>query len=69
MVDILIDQPTAEPTRKTSAAGIGGLVAVVVIWVAGLFWPDLEIPEEVLVALTGLVTFLSSYITKERSAL
>jgi hypothetical protein len=69
MVDT-VDQPTAEPTRKTTAAIIGGSAstafAVVFGWVMRTY-THTEIPAEVQVAIASIITVAASYLTKERA--
>lgn len=65
-----VDQPTARPTRKVAAAGIGGLAAViglvgldaVGITVPGCDVANLPVQE----AVTGLVAFGAAWVTRER---
>lgn len=67
----LVNQPTPEPTRKTSAAMIGGVsattVSIVIGWVCRQFF-HLGMPGEVQVALASLLIIGLSYFTKERAA-
>lgn len=59
-----ISQPTPQPTSKVAAAGVGGSITVLVVYIAKLF--GLEIPAEVASALTALIAFGSGYIQKEK---
>lgn len=72
MADGLTDQPTAEPTRKTTAAITGGGVAtalsVLLGWVLRTY-TNVEVPAEVQVAIACIVCAGASYITKERVTL
>lgn len=67
----LASQPTAEPTRKTTATIVGGgvstAVAVVVGWVLRQY-TNVEVPAEVQVAIAAIVTVLFGYFAKEREA-
>lgn len=56
-------QPTLTPTSKVTAAGLGGAIVLVAIWIAGLF--DVEIPAEVAAALTTLVSFAAGWFKLE----
>lgn len=57
------DQPTSQPTQKVAAAGIGGSLSVVVVYVVGLF--GLDLPPEVASAITALVSFAAGYLVRE----
>ncbi len=65
----LIAQTTGEPTRKTQGAMIAGVSAtslsVVFGWVLRQFFPHLEVPAEVQVAIASIVIAGVSYFTKE----
>lgn len=56
------NQPTAAPTSKVAAAGIGGSIAIVLIWLAGQF--GVELTAEVASALTALIAFAAGYFKK-----
>jgi hypothetical protein len=58
------DQVSSAPTNKVAAAGIGGSVAVVLVWLAGMF--GIEVPPEVAAAVTTLISFFSGYLVKEK---
>jgi hypothetical protein len=58
------NQPTAEPTNKILAAGIGGAVSVVLAWLLGVFGVD--VPAEVAAAMTTIIAFAFGYMTKEK---
>lgn len=60
-----VNQPTNQPTTKVAAAGVGGSLTVLVIYVLGLFGVDL--PPEVASALSALISFGAGYIVKERA--
>jgi len=48
------------PQPKVAAGGIGSLVALVVVFIAGAF--GLEVPTEVGVAFAGIISFAAAYI-------
>jgi hypothetical protein len=52
------------PTRKVGAAGVGGMAAVILVWVAGLL--GLDVPPEVATAFAGLLAFGAGYLVPER---
>lgn len=58
------DQPTVSPTRKVAAAGIGGSVSILVVYLIQLVF-SVELPAEVAAAITALVSFGSGYLVKE----
>lgn len=59
-----VNQPTAAPTRKVAAGGVGGALSIVVIYAfQGL--TGVQLPAEVSSAVTLLVTFATSYIVRE----
>lgn len=58
------NQVSTAPTNKVAAAGIGGSVSIVLVWIAGMF--NLEVPPEVASAVTTIVAFFSGYLVKER---
>ncbi len=60
----LIDQPTAAPTRKVAAGGIGGALSIVLIYLVELVF-DLSLPSEVVASITAIISFLSSYFVRE----
>jgi len=59
------NQPTSTPTQKVSAAGIGGALSIVIVYVFGLL--GLDMPPEVASALTAIVSFAAGYLVKERT--
>lgn len=59
------NQPTPMPTRKVTAAGIGGAAATVLIWGAAQF--GLEIPAEVAAGIVALIAAAAGYMTQERA--
>lgn len=66
----LITQPTKSPTRKMTATGIGGIVAVGILAAANAWIPGLgdiiSEPVYALVAVAG--AWFTGYMTKERKA-
>jgi putative flippase GtrA len=56
-------EPTREPRPKVAAAGIGGAVITVLMFLAPLV--NVEIPAEVAAASATLVAFAAAYRTKE----
>lgn len=59
-----VNQPTAAPTAKVAAAGIGGSISIVLIWV--LNQVGIDMPVEVASAITAIVSFAAGYLVKER---
>lgn len=60
-----VDQPTSAPTAKVAAAGIGGSISIVVVYlIQELF--GVVIPAEVASALTAIISFVSGYFVRER---
>lgn len=57
---------TATPTPKIAAVGITGAVALIIVWVAGLF--GLEVPAEVAAAFTVVLAFVAGYIKTDVSS-
>jgi putative flippase GtrA len=60
-----VNQPTAAPTAKVAAAGIGGSISIVLIWVLNRV--GIDMPVEVASAITAIVSFLAGYFVKERA--
>lgn len=60
----LVNQPTAKPTRKVAAGGIGGALSIILTYLVQAIF-NVELPAEVASAVTLLVSFASSYIVKE----
>lgn len=60
-----VEQPTAAPTRKVTAAGLGGALTVIIVFVINSL--GTEVPGEVASAITTVVTFLAGYFIKERA--
>lgn len=57
-------QVSSAPTSKVAAAGIGGSLTVVLVYILGQF--NIDPPAEVVAALTTLVSFGSGYIVREK---
>lgn len=57
-------ETTKKPTPKVAAAGVGGSLAVVLVWVAGL--AGVEMPAEVAAAVALLLSFGAGYLKRER---
>lgn len=63
----LITQPTSAPTRKITAAGLGGLAATIVLGAAD--YADVgQLPPWVNVLLGGLSAFVAGYTTKAKAS-
>lgn len=62
----LVEQATAAPTRKLTAAGLGGLVASIVLGLADL-GDVVDLPTFVDTLLGGLAAFSAGYAAKERA--
>jgi hypothetical protein len=58
-----MNQETAAPTNKVAAAGIGGSLSIILIYLVGL--TGVQLPPEVASAITALVAFLSGYLKTE----
>lgn len=59
------DQVSAAPTNKVSAAGIGGSVSVVLIWLVNTVF-EIEVPAEVAASIATVISFASGYIVREK---
>ena len=51
------------PQPKVAAGGVAGAVAVVLIWVAGLF--GLDVPAEVAGSVVVVLMFATSYLKRD----
>jgi len=60
-----VNQPTWAPTRKVSAAGIGAVVSLVLIWILQTALPDLVIPEAIAAAIGSIISFALAYLVPE----
>lgn len=58
-------QSSLKPTNKVTAGGVGGAGAVVVIYIMSLL--GVALTPEVASAITVLVSFVLSYLVKEKS--
>ena len=65
---ILVDQPTNEPTPKTKAAGIGGLIVTILLGAADLL-DVIDVSGSTIgaAAAAGLLAFANAYRTRERA--
>lgn len=61
----LVDQPTATPSRKVTAMGLGGAVAAVISWVLQVTF-SLDVPPGVESAFATIVGFATGYLVRER---
>jgi len=59
------NQPTSQPTAKVAAAGIGGSITIIIVYLVQTLF-NTEIPPEVASALTALIAFLSGYFVREK---
>jgi len=59
-----VAEQTKKPTPKVAAAGVGGSLAVVIVWVAGI--AGVEVPAEVAAAIALLLSFAAGYLKRER---
>jgi hypothetical protein len=54
-----MNEPSLVPVPKVAAAGIAGVVSIVVVFIAAQL--DLEVPPEVASAFTTLAAFVAGY--------
>lgn len=59
------DQPTSSPTPKVAAAGLGGAITSLILWLAKEYFL-VEPPAEVGAAIATLIAFASAYFTQDR---
>jgi hypothetical protein len=59
-----ITQPSMAPTTKLAAGGVAGALTVLVVWILGLL--PVPVPPEVASALTVIISFITSYLVKQR---
>jgi hypothetical protein len=64
MKTVAYDQPSATPTPKVAAVGVGGAFAVILIWAAQAFG-DITIPAEVAASFATIFAFLSGYLKRD----
>ena len=57
-------EPSLTPTPKVAAAGIGGAVAVIVVWILSA-WVD--VPAEVAAAIAAICSFVGGYLRSENT--
>jgi len=60
-------QSSPAPTTKTLAAGIAGAVTMIVVW-AVKTWGKVDIPPEIAVAISTVISFAASYLTPPRES-
>jgi hypothetical protein len=58
-----MNQPTAAPTEKVTAATTSGVAAVLIIFIAGQL--GLDIPPAAAAAIATLLAFAGGYLKKE----
>lgn len=58
------NQPTSAPTQKVAAAGIGGSITILLVYLIQAVF-NVEIPSEVAAAMTAVIAFLSGYFVRE----
>lgn len=58
----MAEQLNGSPTRKVMAGALSGAVTVVAVWLLGLF-AKVDIPPEVAVAVSTIISFFVSYFT------
>jgi hypothetical protein len=58
-------QKTAVPTTKVTAGALAGALSAIVVWILNAFVmaPEKQIPAEIGMMLTTVLTFLVSYLT------
>ena len=61
---MLIEQPTAMPTRKIIGAAMASAITTVIVWVSGQL--GLPIPGEVAAAMVMIASTIAGYQTRER---
>ncbi len=61
-----MNQPTARPTQKVAAAGIGGSISVVLIYLIQQLF-NITVPAEVASAITAIISFGAGYFVREES--
>lgn len=57
---------TLTPTPKVAVGGITGALVVILVWVASLF--GLDVPTEIAAALVVVLSFIASYLTRDRTS-
>lgn len=61
-----MNQDTAAPTRKVSAAMVGGALATIIAWIVNVVW-SIDVPAEVQVALAVVITCVAAYVVKDNA--
>ena len=63
---VLVDQPTAAPTRKLTATGIGGIVAIGILAALDAWMPGIGqyLSEPVYAAVALVSGLISGYFTR-----
>lgn len=61
-----VTQSEVFPTAKTNAGGIAALVVLVLVW-ALKQWAHVDMPPEVAAAITGIVTYVASYLAPPKA--
>ena len=64
---IYVTQPTAYPTRKIGAVGIGGALSVLLVWVLESYVLPEPLPAEVIAAISALMSFACGYFVRENA--
>jgi hypothetical protein len=59
-----ITQPSIAPTTKVAAGGAAGALTVLLVWILGLL--HVPVPPEVASAITVMISFVTSYLVKQR---
>ncbi len=60
-------QPTAYPTRKMSAVGVGGALSVLLVWALESYLLPEPLPAEVVAAISALMSFACGYFVRENA--
>ena len=60
-----VDQPSLRPTRKVRAAGVGGAIGIIAVWVLNMFLAE-PVPSEVASAIATLASVAVAYVTREQ---
>ena len=58
-------EPTNKPSRKVAIGGAAGALATIICWASSAFG-GVEIPAEIAVAITALVTFGLQYLVPDK---
>jgi hypothetical protein len=58
-------EPSNAPTRKVAIGGAAGALATIICWASSAFG-GVEIPAEIAVAITALVTFGLQYFVADK---